>query len=842
MISKTPVGFDPYRMWLEIKTPRRPPNPYELLMIEPGEVPPSEVEAAAARQRRSLSRFRSNGDANLLQSLGNEIDRARETLLNRDSKAQLDSSLRAEGVPVGRTNGNGRASHPSGPSSANACLSCGAGNEEFSKFCASCGSPLFRRCPQCEKENTLSVRFCVGCGHNLAAMDADRVQRIQEAIEQGWKLHDAFELTKAIAFVRAVEGAGDPLLKSPYSEAMRLAEQWTSELEQWKARDGVAVQRSAMLIETHRYAEVASVADEIPEPLRSAELKRLAADAAGKAQVTNALMKEIREAVAKDDALDILSRIENFLALHPTNDRVRAIGDQVREKIIRKAKRRLAKHAYDEALEKLWLIPPSMQDESVAKLIESATELAHLERAIRRAAVVDDNLIALGEKLCKLAPDNEHAKQMLERMNRRRPKRPSDSRLHLRDWATPPEASPFGCEVVWLAAPTAFAAQSQVSLETLHAHPGRFFVAIGLALQGVKKTATAINLLSGEKKAGLLGKLGALRGPKNKIAWGIDLGGSALKAVKLSFDAKTEEVHFEAAEHIPYPRLLGDPEAETRRGEMMEEALRELMSRHDLKDTVICANLPGQRVLGRFFQIPDTKKRKLTDAILYEMRHQIPVPLEELYYGYETTPVVADLGGDVHRVTVVAAKQWDAKNRMATFAAVELDPDVMQSDCLALHNFALAEGLIAGLPEESKKKKRDDEPPAEDREAIAIVDVGSDAVNIVVSTPRQVWFRTLATGGNTLTKSLVKQFNLTFRQAQKLKHAPAKAPRVYKYFAAVEGEYDELASELQRSFAAFAKDHPRCQITKLYLCGGGVEACGLLSRLRGIGLTDAVQE
>ena len=45
-----------------------------------------------------------------------------------------------------------------------------------------------------------------------------------EQIAQGWKLHDAFELTKAIAFVRAVEGAGDPLLKSPYSEAMRLAE------------------------------------------------------------------------------------------------------------------------------------------------------------------------------------------------------------------------------------------------------------------------------------------------------------------------------------------------------------------------------------------------------------------------------------------------------------------------------------------------------------------------------------------------------------------------------------------------------------------------------------------
>lgn len=47
------------------------------------------------------------------------------------------------------------------------CPSCGHGNRQGRKFCASCGTPLAVRCPSCGEQNEPGERFCGECGGSL---------------------------------------------------------------------------------------------------------------------------------------------------------------------------------------------------------------------------------------------------------------------------------------------------------------------------------------------------------------------------------------------------------------------------------------------------------------------------------------------------------------------------------------------------------------------------------------------------------------------------------------------------------------------------------------------------
>jgi len=44
---------------------------------------------------------------------------------------------------------------------------CGASNEEASKFCSNCGTPLVRVCPKCGSSNQPTANYCANCGNDL---------------------------------------------------------------------------------------------------------------------------------------------------------------------------------------------------------------------------------------------------------------------------------------------------------------------------------------------------------------------------------------------------------------------------------------------------------------------------------------------------------------------------------------------------------------------------------------------------------------------------------------------------------------------------------------------------
>jgi hypothetical protein len=88
--------FDPYRDWLNIATPQRPPNHYALLGLSELESNAAKVAAAADERMREVRSHQVGPRGKFTQKLLNELSVAKLCLLDPRAKATYDAALTAQ--------------------------------------------------------------------------------------------------------------------------------------------------------------------------------------------------------------------------------------------------------------------------------------------------------------------------------------------------------------------------------------------------------------------------------------------------------------------------------------------------------------------------------------------------------------------------------------------------------------------------------------------------------------------------------------------------------------------------------------------------------------------------
>jgi type IV pilus assembly protein PilM len=78
---------------------------------------------------------------------------------------------------------------------------------------------------------------------------------------------------------------------------------------------------------------------------------------------------------------------------------------------------------------------------------------------------------------------------------------------------------------------------------------------------------------------------------RSAYVWGIDIGKCALKALRCRISADPRKLEAVACEYIEYPMILTQPEADP--VELVQSALEQLLSRHDLKGDTVAVSVPG---------------------------------------------------------------------------------------------------------------------------------------------------------------------------------------------------------------------------------------------------------
>jgi type IV pilus assembly protein PilM len=588
--------------------------------------------------------------------------------------------------------------------------------------------------------------------------------------------------------------------------------------------------RAARLFEACDYGGAAAVLQAVPPPARTEAILELIARTAARQENIASLTGELREAVREKRLADLPPLIQRLLALKPDHAYGKRLGGQVQEHLVQAARKQLAEHHYDEAFRLLQQTTPETRDPHAQELYQRAAELAWLTWDLRNAPVIDRTLTVVAQRLEKLASGNAPVVKACRELQHRARRAGCQPRREPLPWVRPPQPTALGVPVDFPAGFRRLTCDETMDQAELRKCPGRFAVACGLALSGIRESAIGINLLSSQDR-GLLRRVTQLIQPRTmRSAWGIDIGASGLKAVKLVWDDANEEAVVEAASLIEYAKLLSYAVNEAEKRKLVSQALEAFLESHEPKIERVCVGLPGEMALVRQVDVPPIDTVKTAKVIQFDARDQFPLPLEELAWDYhvfaasppEPDGIAQPADEQGRQALLIAAKRTATHHFLETFRELDVPVDVLQTDFLALHNF-LAFEYFAG-PENAKK--------GEACPVMAALDIGAEATNIVVSSPHSLWFHGCKVAGYSFTRALVKEFHLTLAQAEQQKRDPESTDRISRVYEALSPVLDDLSKEVQQSLSAYSQAHPDNPLQRVLGFGGGAMLHGLFRCLR----------
>ncbi len=294
----------------------------------------------------------------------------------------------------------------------------------------------------------------------------------------------------------------------------------------------------------------------------------------------------------------------------------------------------------------------------------------------------------------------------------------------------------------------------------------------------------------------------------SNICWGIEMGYGAIKALKLENDGGEFKVLDFAV--INHPKILSTPELD--QTDAMRVALGMLVNQHDLSNARIAVSLPGHQSFARFAKLPPVEPKKVPDIVKFEAVQQIPFPLEEVEWDYQT--FVSPDSPDVE-VGIFAVTRQRIMDQLSMLGDVGLTPDQVTLSPIAAYN-ALAVDL--GF--------------TNDTPGTIILDIGTVSTDLIIAEAGRVWVRTFPIGGHQFTEALVSSFKLSYSKAEKLKREAEQSRHARHVFQAMRPVFSDIVQEIQRSIGFYQSVHPDADLKRLVGLGSTFRLPGLRKYLK----------
>ncbi|WP_152051684.1 type IV pilus assembly protein PilM [Tautonia marina] len=316
--------------------------------------------------------------------------------------------------------------------------------------------------------------------------------------------------------------------------------------------------------------------------------------------------------------------------------------------------------------------------------------------------------------------------------------------------------------------------------------------------------------------------------PKIQPVWAIDIGLSALKALKLAPGVSPDHVVAEAFDYIEYPKILSQPDADPE--ELVREALTTFLERNEVKGIPVAIGVPGQSGLVKFIKLPPVDKKRVPDIVKFEARQQIPFALEEVIWDWQEIATEGDEEFSQTEVGLFAMKREQIQRSLLPFTVAGIEVEIVQMSPIALYNFIAYDRLRPQLGVAAEGEEGEAEAPApaiEPGGSIVLLDIGADHTDLIITDGQRIWQRNVPIGGNHFTRALTKELKLTFAKAEHLKRNATKAPDPRAVFTAMRNVFNDFSSEVQRSIGFYGSVNRQAKVVKVVGLGNGFKLPGL---------------
>lgn len=291
--------------------------------------------------------------------------------------------------------------------------------------------------------------------------------------------------------------------------------------------------------------------------------------------------------------------------------------------------------------------------------------------------------------------------------------------------------------------------------------------------------------------------------PSSNVCWGIEIGSGAIKGLKLENTGDGVRVaDFFIIEH---KKVLSTPQLD--QDDAMRVALGAMAAQVDLSGAQVVVSVAGNAALARFAKLPPVEPRGVPGIVKFEAKQQIPFPLEEVEWDYQTfiSPDSPEI-----EVGIFAMRRAQIEERLALYADVGLSPDVLTPSPVAVYN-AMAYDMEF----------------SEQTPGTILLDIGTTSTDLIIAEKGRVWVRTFLLGGHHFTEALVEAFSLSYPKAEKLKREAETDRNARLVFQKMKPVFGDLAQEVQKSIEYYKSMHRDAKLTRLVGMGSTFKLPGM---------------
>ncbi len=257
--------------------------------------------------------------------------------------------------------------------------------------------------------------------------------------------------------------------------------------------------------------------------------------------------------------------------------------------------------------------------------------------------------------------------------------------------------------------------------------------------------------------------------------------------------------------------LVADPSADATRVAQTKMAIAELSSKIKRKGGHVRVSLASQSAFSRFIKVPAVDGQEVAKLVEFEAAQNIPYPMNEVVWDFQ--PIETRKTGE--KEALIAAIKAD----LLAEVNGAIESGNLETEGFDLSPLALANSFLFNYPDYDG--------------CSMIVDVGARTTNLVFVEAGRVFYRSISSGGSSVTGAVAKEFQESFAEAEsrKIEHgfialggnyADPDDQDVAKLSKVIRNAMTRLHAEIARSISFYRSQQGGSAPSRILLAGGGV--------------------
>lgn len=284
--------------------------------------------------------------------------------------------------------------------------------------------------------------------------------------------------------------------------------------------------------------------------------------------------------------------------------------------------------------------------------------------------------------------------------------------------------------------------------------------------------------------------------------FGLDIGRSFIKMVELN-GGKQRSLKAVGSVQTPGGGIQSESTVELGK---VTDAIRACRESAKIESSACVVSIVESQVVSRLIELPNLTEKELAAAINWEAEQYIPMPIRDVTLQYK----VVSKSGPTGKINVllIAAPKRIIEKYVNIVRAAGLKPVALETESIAL----------------SRSLCREGDPTT------VIVSLGAASTEIVVVYNGSVVFtRSITTGGMTMTRAVMAEFNLPQNQAEEYKqtYGILQGKLSGKVAGVLKPVLEILTTELLKAMEYTQSHVAGATVSRVVVCGGGSFLPGL---------------